>query len=201
MGNAPQGTAGEPKSSEERIAALEAENADLRKKLITALGEIADLKVRLGQNSQNSSRPPSSDAPSVEHPPKTRPSGRKPGGQPGHEAHMRKRVPRERVNEFIVVEPKKCAGCAGPLEPLDDCPDWHQLFEIPSIKPFITEFELRAGWCPCCERQTKATLPADVPRSAFGLRLQSMLATLTGRFRLSKREGVSISRTRGSGWR
>lgn len=192
MSDAPQEGTSPARNNEERIAALEAENADLRAKLVVALAQIADLKARLGQSSRNSSRPPSSDSPAVERPPKAPPSGRKPGGQPGHEAHLRKRVPRGRVNKLVVVEPDECKGCGGPLEMLDDWPDWHQIFEILPIKPFITEFELRAGWCPCCKRKTKATLPSGVPRSAFGLRLQSMLATLTGRFRLSKREAVQV---------
>lgn len=174
------------------IEALTARVSDLERKLLAALAEISDLKARLGQNSRNSSRPSSTDGPGVEHPPKTPRSGRKPGGQPGHEAHLRKRVPRERVNKLVVLVPDECKGCGGPLESLDDFPDWHQLFELPEIAPHITEFELRAGWCSCCKRRTRAELPSDVPRSAFGPRLQVLVAILTGRFRMSKREVVSL---------
>lgn len=46
--------------------------------------ESAALREQVGQNSKNSSRPPSSDPPSVEKR-KRSPSGNKPGGQPGHE--------------------------------------------------------------------------------------------------------------------
>jgi transposase len=46
--------------------------------------EVAELRERLGQNSQNSSKPPSSDPPSVSRPNKHQPSGRKRGGQRGH---------------------------------------------------------------------------------------------------------------------
>src|SRR3954462_239592 len=55
-----------------RIAALEAENAELKR--------------RLGMNSTNSSKPPSSDSPFTKPAPKSlrRRGGRKPGGQPGH---------------------------------------------------------------------------------------------------------------------
>ena len=63
----------------ELIERLQAEIADVRV-------ENAELKRRLGQNSRNSSRPPSSDSPFTKPAPKSlrRKSGRKPGGQPGH---------------------------------------------------------------------------------------------------------------------
>ena len=57
---------------EQRIAKLEA--------------EVRELTARLNQNSQNSSKPPSSDGPHVKRKPPKPPSGRKPGGQPGHHA-------------------------------------------------------------------------------------------------------------------
>src|SRR4051794_21944863 len=55
-----------------RVAVLEAENAELRR--------------RLGMDSTNSSKPPSSDSPFTKPAPRSLrgKSGRKPGGQPGH---------------------------------------------------------------------------------------------------------------------
>ena len=44
---------------------------------------VAELEARLGQNSANSSKPPSSDGPHVEPAPPKKPSGRTRGGQPG----------------------------------------------------------------------------------------------------------------------
>ena len=46
--------------------------------------EVAVFREQLGQTSQNSSRPPSTDPPDMPKP-KRKPSGRKRGGQPGHE--------------------------------------------------------------------------------------------------------------------
>ena len=79
-------------SYERRIAVLEAEVAAVR-------GEVGELKARLGQNSQNSSRPPSSDGPQVKRKPPREPSGRKRGGQPGHPGHQRMLLPLEQVAE------------------------------------------------------------------------------------------------------
>ena len=53
--------------------------------LIVALQQrIRELDARLGQNSSNSSRPPSTDPLQAPPRPKAPPSGRKRGGQPGH---------------------------------------------------------------------------------------------------------------------
>src|SRR5437899_11747693 len=64
----------------QHIAALEAQVAALQQ-------EVQELRAQLGQNSQNASRPPSSDGPQVKRKPP--PSGRSRGGQPGQPPHQR----------------------------------------------------------------------------------------------------------------
>src|SRR5579872_7514812 len=75
------------------IAQLKAENTALRER-------VAELEARLKENSANSDRPPSSDPPWNKPPTRPRePSGRKRGGQPGHEGATRELVPLERVDK------------------------------------------------------------------------------------------------------
>src|SRR4030095_13171298 len=61
--------------------------------------EVRELTARLNQTSQNSSKPPSSDGPHGKRKPPKPPSGRKPGGQPGHPPHQRALVPVDKVGE------------------------------------------------------------------------------------------------------
>src|SRR5215211_4526373 len=76
---------------EARIAALEA--------------TVQQLLERLQQDSHNSSRPPSSDPPqATRQRPHRVPSGRKRGGQPGHQGQSRALVPIEEVDIVIPVK-------------------------------------------------------------------------------------------------
>src|SRR5437588_9816032 len=74
-------------------AALLALLGNLQREITALRQQVADLTACLGQNSQNSSRPPSRDAPAVKRPPPREPSDRKRGGQPGHELHCRALLP------------------------------------------------------------------------------------------------------------
>src|SRR5205823_784538 len=65
------------------------------------------------------------------------PSGKKPGGQPGHPPHLKELVPAERVNETVTFVPAACERCqtalpqaAGPNDPL---PLRHQVAELPKV--------------------------------------------------------------------
>src|SRR3990172_7989755 len=74
---------------EARVKELEAENIVLRTENVGLRTENQALRARLGTNSRNSSKPPSSDEPGVRPHPKSqrKASGRKPGGQSGHTGH------------------------------------------------------------------------------------------------------------------
>src|SRR4249920_3594658 len=63
--------------------------------------EVRELTARLNQNSQNSSKPPSSDGPHVKRKPPKPSSGRTPGGQPGHPPHQRTLVPVAEIDAVI----------------------------------------------------------------------------------------------------
>jgi transposase len=158
-----------------RIAALEAEVAALK-------AQVAELLARLGQTSQNSSKPPSSDPPGAVRPPKE-PTGRARGGQPGHKQHKRERLEPDKV---VAVIPERCGRCHRRLRGRDPNPRVHQVVELPEVRPQVTDYELHELGCTCGTR-TRASLPAGVPTSAFGPRLTAAVALLSGRYRMPKR--------------
>jgi transposase len=68
----------------------------------------------------------------------------------------------------------------------------HQVSELPPIAVTVTEHRLHRLRCPACAAATRAELPAGVPRSAFGPRLQAAVATLAVRNRVSRRDEVEL---------
>jgi transposase len=156
---------------------------------------VAQLEGQLKLNSRNSSKPPSSDGPNAKVPPKKEPTGRKPGGQPGHKGAKRELLPPEKVDKFEDHWPETCEGCQSHLrksvrtevgEPLR-----HQVTEIPPVKAHVTEHRLHCQMCDRCGHATQAALPDGVPSGAFGPRLVAVVALFTGAYRISKRVAVT----------
>jgi transposase len=157
--------------SYEQLAGLVLEQAAV----IEALrADVLDLKRRLAQNSRNSSRPPSSDGLS-KPPPKSlrRPSGRKPGGQQGHQGgHLAKvGVPDEIVDHV----PSVCAGCQADLS------DGHavghlarQVFDLPEIRLRSSEHRAHTRRC-VCGHETTGAFPAAVSAPVqYGPRVRAL---------------------------
>lgn len=170
--------------------------------LVAAQGEkLRALEARLNENSRNSSKPPSSDPPAERDQRASRtPSGRKPGGQPGHQGKTRVAFPPEMVDYREDCVPPTCAYCqaALPTEPAPDAPtpQLHQVADLPpQLKLQITEYRLHARTCADCGRQTWAQPPPGVPRGNWGAGVQALAALLVGYFRLSRRRAEEFLRT------
>ncbi len=169
----------------------------LAQQVVALAAEVRDLKVRLGQNSSNSSRPPSSDPPETPRRPTAPFTGRARGGQPGHMAHQRAVAPPERVDQIVDHRPPTCGRCAAPLPAASLGDDFvpHQVTELPPLRAVVTEHRLHRARCPHCGHATRATLPPDVPAGAFGPRLQATVAVLSGQYRLSRRQVADVCGT------
>jgi transposase len=159
---------------------------------------VTELERRLSRNSRNSSLPPSQDPPSAPPRPKQPASGRKRGGQLGHEGSHRPLLPPERVDEIVEHWPKRCPACAhvfAEWERVDAAERARrQVAELPPIAVRITEHRLHRLRCPVCAAETRAELPAGVPRSSFGPRLQAAVVTLAVRNRVSRRDTTELAR-------
>lgn len=73
--------------TEERIAQLEAEVADIREQLAQAPARIHELEGRLAKDSHTSLKPPSSDGMGRQTVNQRKPGEKKSGGQSGHRGH------------------------------------------------------------------------------------------------------------------
>jgi transposase len=169
---------------DQRIAELEVQLAQAHERIRSLEEENAELRARLGQNSTNSSRPPSQDPTQLRRKPKP-PSGRKRGGQPGHPRHEREPTPPDEVHEEV---PAKCDLCGSALKGVDPKPLRHQFIDIVSGRRHVIEYRLHALDCRRCRHRTRASLPPGVLSwRIFGARLTAIVALLTGKYRMSKR--------------
>lgn len=178
------------------IAELMAKIAVMDQRLAEQDRRLAELEGRLKTNSSNSSMPPSSDPPWAPQPHSKPPTGRKPGGQPGHPGHPRSRLEPHQIVQHI---PFVCRHCRSPLpaasSPDDPPPTWHQVIELPPVMAVVTEHQGQARTCPRCGRLTWGQIPAEALAHGFGPKLTGALAFFSGRCHVSKRDIEEILRT------
>ncbi len=151
------------------------------------LAKITALESRLAKTPQNSSLPPSSQHPHAKPPAKKPKSKKKRVGQPGHKKHERPLLPSDDCDDIQVLKPGECRGCGEQLSGCDAEPLRHQVWELPEIKPHVTEYQRHRLACPCCGLKTCAELPVGVGASQAGPRLTALVALLLSSFRQSKR--------------
>jgi transposase len=152
---------------------------------------VAALEAQLGKNSTNSSKPPSTTHPHAKPPRSPSKSRRSPGGQPGHPKHQRDLVPTEQCQAIVPCLPTACRRCGEPLSGTDAEPLRHQVWDLPEIRPVITEYQQHRLVCSCgCS--TCGPLPHGVPTGQAGPRLIAFAGLLMACFRQSKRRAAQF---------
>lgn len=159
----------------ERIVALEALVAE-------QTARIAELLERLDQNSRNSSKPPSSDGYAKEPAEEgrnakrslRRRSGRKPGGQAGHQGHRLER--REDPDRAVLHEVDSCECCGRDLSgsPIVES-QCRQVFDLPEMPAL----ECVAHWIQkrrCdCGHLTSSRFPREATApTCYGPRIRAL---------------------------
>ena len=175
------------------VASLRAELAESQAALGRAVEElaragerIAELEARLRQTPRNSSRPPSSEGLGKPSPRSLRKkTGRKPGGQDGHEGTTLAQA--ARPDRELRHEPACCGRCGAGLRgrPVTRV-ERRQVFDLPEAAVMVTEHQLLERECGCGQR-TRAAAPqgAEGPVQ-YGPRIAAVIVYLyAGQF-LSK---------------
>src|SRR4249920_609613 len=172
---------GDPASLEAIIAALREQNT-AQQALIAQLQErIAELERRLGLNSGNSGKPPSSDGlkKPVRVSSRRERSGKKTGGQNGHpgETLRRSETPDATIDHF----PQPCAGCGEALSAAMATDHIaRQVFDLPEPQPLIvTEHRAHRCYCAACGTHTRANFPEGVKAPVqYGARIAAFVVYL-----------------------
>ena len=135
------------------------------------------LEARLNQNSQNSSKPPSSDGPFKRPKQKSTKGKRNRGAQKGHKGHQQQMLEPTEVKNLL---PEACDCGQLILNPESLMPYYtHQHIELPETKMDVTHFILHKGRCNSCGKTVKARAPRE-SSSGYGPRLSAVIAELSG---------------------
>jgi transposase len=139
---------------------------------------VQQLEDRLAQDSHNSHKPPSSDRPGTKPQSQRQPSGKKPGGQPGHPGRTLRMV--EQPDEVVAHAPVCCASCGGSLaEVTGECIERRQVWELPPVTLVVTEHQRQEKRCPGCGHTSQGVFPAEVAQPVqYGARLEAFLVYL-----------------------
>jgi len=135
---------------------------------------IQELEAIIKKDSHNSNKPPSSDG-YGKRPVKQekKKSGRKPGGQKGHEGNTLRMV--SNPDKVVVYKVDVCGSCGKSLKKEKVIEyDRRQVFDIPPIKVEVTEHRGEIKACDRCGEVSTAAFPKDVTHKAqYGDRLKA----------------------------
>ena len=181
---APSDEAATPAALAEENARLRAENAALQETIAVLLARVAELERRLGLNSSNSGKPPSSDG---LHKPKREPrtrslrerSGKPPGGQKGHKGETLRQV--DAPGHTVEHYPEACPACGSALSgAMSTGYGARQVFDLPEPRPLaVTEHRAHTCRCGHCGRLTRADFPDGVTAPVqYGPRIAAVVVYL-----------------------
>lgn len=123
---------------------------------------VKQLEDRLGKDSHNSSKPPSSDGFNKPNPKSQRgKSGRASGGQKGHPGRTLEFA--EKPDHTVVYRPDFCQDCGASLaEVLPSETQRRQVFDLPPLALEVTEHQAQTCSCPACGTLNRAVFPEEV---------------------------------------
>jgi len=141
---------------------------------------VAELEARLSKNSHNSSKPPSSDGLSKKPKSLRQASGRKSGGQKGHEGSTLERVG---VPDVVVQHPlpEVCEQCGATLVVAQAvlADERRQVFDLPRTRYEVTEHRVLEVRC-ACGKWHRSQFPDSVPNSVqYGPAIKAAAVYLT----------------------
>ncbi|MET7532732.1 IS66 family transposase [Streptomyces goshikiensis] len=193
-----------PRSIRVERAATIAQQAALINQLSTQcellLARVEGLERRLGKDSSNSSKPPSSDPPFARPAPKRSSrtsSGRRRGKQDGAPGSTLRLV--EDPDETVRHEPAACCGCGADLTGVPGFDERrYQVFDAPAPppRPHVTEHRIVAKTCTGCGTTTADGVPARARgRAQYGPRLAARAAWLLCAHHLPVRRAAGVLAT------
>jgi transposase len=163
-----------PEALVDYILTLEQQVQDLKAELLALKAQVQTLTGRLALNSQNSSKPPSSDGYQKPAPKSRRGrSGRPSGGPPGHPGCTLQTVSQP---DHVQIHPATQCACGRDLQtnPVQGYVT-RQVFDLPEPKLEVTEHRAEIKVC-ACGQHVQAEFPSHVTAPVqYGPRVEGLL--------------------------
>ena len=172
------------------LEAQRAENQTLRNDLAKALERLEEANARIKQlegqaakDSHKSSKPPSTNGfkePVRKTQSLREKSGKKSGGQPGHQGRTLMMV--QEPDQTIPLTPVQCHHCQHDLSQASlSRRERVQVFDLPTLHLQVTEYHVEVKACPCCQAETRAELPEGITLASapYGPNVKTLAVYLT----------------------
>jgi len=172
-----------PETLVDLVLSLLEQNRLLREQVASLERRVQELEERLAKNSRNSNKPPGSDGLGKPPAPKSlrTKSGRKIGGQPGHQGRSLMQVVEPDVIVIHQMSACPCGVCAGlslAAQPVLGY-EKRQVFDLPPMRLEVTEHQVEIKRCPHSGREVRASFPAAVAAPVqYGTRFQGLMVYL-----------------------
>ncbi len=162
---------------------------ELEALLMASLLRIEELERRLGKDSHNSSKPPSSDGLRRKVREKRKNSEKRSGGQQGHPGHTLSQV--AEAGHVTMHRPEKCSNCHQDLQQVPgEVKERRQVHDLPEWCLTVEEHQVMEVRCPHCQARSRGCFPTTVRAAAqYGPRVQA-LAVYLSHFQLLPMERV-----------
>ena len=165
----------------ENISEANKQIADLTAQIEALTQKIADLTEKKNKNSNNSSKPPSSDG--LNKPNKKRSlrekTDKKQGGQPGHEGHHLEII--GEPDEVIELKPKQCQSCPNWENCKGNACIGEKRYRVDiKVVQTLERYDRIDVECPLCGKELQGEFPEDIKGEIqYGTYISALLVVLS----------------------
>lgn len=165
-----------PEAVVDLVERLLAQQAELVQQVQVLTARVQELEARLNKDSHNSHKPPASDglAKLPRRRSRRKRSGKASGGQAGHPGMTLMQV--DQPDEIVPHSPDRCHHCGTGLATAPRLlQERRQVFELPALRPVVSEHQVWQVCCPLCQNVTAGQFPPDVTQpTQYGPRVKSL---------------------------
>lgn len=173
-----------------KVTSLESENIELTSEIAALKAQFKEYQLRHPQHVGIKSGKAYEVKPPIPHDMgSTQTDGslkkaRKPGGQPGHKGHARKKPEQVTISEIVDV--LACPHCGNPDLSRVQQTRTRTIEDIPIPRPFVTEYTIYGRYCNFCKKVVEEPIVTALPRAKLGLNLMLVVVWLKIGIRLTE---------------